>query len=148
MGRSGPSAPVRRVWNFQKEKKKITNTCAFVIYKYIISNKFGFVKFIFYRPAGRAADFVKLFHFAPQIQPREPRAQGGHWFKRCSAPAPLCTSGPKVRHISPQKACVFPRKKTVIHTDKRPQQRFFIRREQPPAVRPNRAIQPGRVGKN
>ena len=167
MGRSGPGAPGGRVWNFQKEKKKITNTCAFVICRYIISNKFCFVKFIFCRYAGGAASFIsrhaggaasfvsrhaggaagfiKFFHLAPQIQPREPLTQGGRRF--CPSATPK--AGPAVfAHISPQKARVFPRKKTVIHPDKRPQQRFFLRREQPPAVRPNRAFQPGRVGKN
>lgn len=129
----------------KKKRKKITNTCAFVICKYIISNKFGFVKFIFCRYAGGAAGFVKFFHLAPQIQPREPLTQGGRRFRPSAAPK----AGPAVfAHISPQKACVFPREKTVIHPDKRPQQRFFLRCEQPPAVRPNRAFQPGRVGKN
>ena len=140
----------------KKKRKKITNTCAFVICKYIISNKFCFVKFIFgryargaagfiSRHAGGAAGFVKFFHLAPQIQPREPLTQGGRRFRPSATPK----AGPAVfAHISPQKACVFPREKTVIHPDKRPQQRFFLRREQPPAVRPNRAFQPGRVGKN
>ena len=140
----------------KKKRKKITNTCAFVICKYIVSNKFGFVKFIFCkyaggaasfvsRHAGGAAGFVKFFHLAPQIQPREPLTQGGRRFRPRATPK----AGPAVfAHISPQKARVFPREKTVIHPDKRPQQRFFLRREQPPAVRPNRAFQPGRVGKN
>lgn len=176
--RKAPGAPGGRVWNFQKEKKKITNTCAFVICKYIISNKFCFVKFIFCRYAGGAAGFVsrhaggaagfisrhaggaagfisrhaggaagfiKFFHLAPQIQPREPLTQGGRRFRPSDTPK----AGPAVfAYISPQKVRVFPREKTVIHPDKRPQQRFFLRREQPPAVRPNRAFQPGRVGKN
>ena len=151
----------------KKKRKKITNTCAFVIFKYIISNKFCFVKFIFCRYAGGAASFVnrhaggaasfvnrhaggaagfiKFLHLAPQIQPREPLTQGGRRFRPSATPK----AGPAVfAHISPQKARVFPRNKTVIHPDKRPQQRFFLRREQPPAVRPNRAFQPGRVGKN
>lgn len=162
----------------KKKRKKITNTCAFVICKYIISNKFCFVKFIFCRYAGGvagfvsrhaggaasfvnrhaggaasfisryaggAAGFVKFFHLAPQIQPREPLTQGGRRFRPSAAPK----AGPAVfARSAPQKACVFLRKKTVIHPDKRPQQRLFIRREQPPAVHPNRAFQPGRVGKN
>ena len=140
----------------KRKEKKITNTCAFVIFKYIISNKFCFVKFIFCRyaggaagfisrHAGGAAGFVKFFHLAPQIQPREPLTQGGRRFRPSATPK----AGPAVfAHISPQKARVFPREKTVIHPDKRPHQRFFLRREQPPAVRPNRAVQQGRVGKN
>ena len=173
----------------KKKRKKITNTCAFVICKYIVSNKFCFVKFIFCRyeggaagfisrhaggaasfisrhaggaagfisrhaggaagfisrHAGDAASFVKFFHLAPQIQPREPLTQGGRRFRPSAAPK----AGPAVfAHISPQKMCIFLREKTVIHPDKRPQQRLFLRREQPPAARPNRAFQPGRVSKN